>query len=110
MWGCLEKFQVFISKRVKIRPNIVDCVFIKYATTVNHVTFLIHKSEHLNIHNNTVTESDNVEFFEHIYPYKTRHELSSEEFKRPRDEPKKNVLNKENLRHSNNKGHQLSLN
>ncbi|PHU05794.1 hypothetical protein BC332_26616 [Capsicum chinense] len=43
---------------------------------------------------------NNAEFFENIYPYKTRHEQSSGVSKRPRDEPSENVHNEENLRRS----------
>ncbi|XP_070054848.1 uncharacterized protein [Nicotiana tomentosiformis] len=38
-----------------------------------------------------IIESDNVEFFENIYPYKTECESSSERTKRPREEPKENT-------------------
>ena len=31
-WGCPDKVQVPIPKRVKIGPKTVDCVFIGYAT------------------------------------------------------------------------------
>ena len=73
VWGCLAKVQVPIPKRVKIGPKTVDCVFIGYATNSKACRFLIHKSEYPDIHDNTVMESDSAEFFEHIYPYKTRH-------------------------------------
>ncbi|KAF3671469.1 putative tyrosyl-DNA phosphodiesterase 2-like [Capsicum annuum] len=43
---------------------------------------------------------NNAEFFENIYPYKTRHEQFSGGPKRPRDEPSENVHNEENPRHS----------
>ena len=75
--GCLAKVQVPIPKRVKIGPKTVDCVFIGYATNSKACHFLVHKSEHPDIHDNTVMESDSAEFFEHIYPYKTRPESSS---------------------------------
>ena len=77
MWECLAKVQVPIPKRVKIGPKTVDCVFIGYATNSKACRFLVHKSEHPDIHDNTVMESDSAEFFEHIYPYKTRLESSS---------------------------------
>ena len=75
--GCLAKVQVPMPKRVKIRPKTVDCVFIGYIKSSKTCRFLVHKSKHSNINKNTVIESDNTEFFEHIYPYKTRHEQSS---------------------------------
>ena len=45
--------------------------------------FLVHKSDNPEIHVNTIIESDNVEFFENIYPYKTESESTSERSKRP---------------------------
>ena len=54
---------------MKIGPKTVDCVFIWYATNSKASLFLLHKSEHLDIHDNIVMESDNAEFFEHIYSY-----------------------------------------
>ena len=98
--GCLSKIQVPIPKRVKIGPKTVDCVFIGYATKSKACRFLVHKSEHLDIHDNTIMESDSVEFFEHIYPYKTRLESSSGGSKQPREEPKENEQNEESPRRS----------
>ena len=62
VWRCLAKFQVPIPKRVKIGPKTVDCVFIGYATNSKACRFLVHKSEHPDIHANTVMESDSAEF------------------------------------------------
>ena len=45
-------------------------------------------------------ESDSAEFFEHIYPYKTRLESSSGGSKQPREEPKENEQNEESPRRS----------
>ena len=45
-------------------------------------------------------ESDSAEFFEHIYPYKTRLESSSGGSKQPREEPKENEPNEESPRRS----------
>ena len=56
VWGCLAKVQVPITKRVKVGPKTVDCVFIGYATNSKACQFLVHKSEHPNIHDNTVQE------------------------------------------------------
>ena len=100
VWGCLAKVQVPIPKRVKIGPKTVDCVFIGYATNSKACRFLVHKSEHPDIHDNTVMESDSAEFFEHIYPYKTRLESSSRGSKQPREEPKENEQNEESPRRS----------
>ena len=81
--GCLAKVQVPIPKRVKIGPKTVDCVFIRYATNSKACRFFVHKSEHPDIHDNTIMKSDSAEFFEHIYPYKSRLESSSEVSKHP---------------------------
>ncbi|PHU24849.1 hypothetical protein BC332_03181 [Capsicum chinense] len=97
---CLAKVQVPMSKKVKIEPKMVDYVFIRYAKISKACRFLVHKCKHPDINENTVIESDNVEFFENIYSYKTRHEQSSGWSKRPRDEPSENVHNNENLRRS----------
>ena len=40
----------------------MDCVFIGYATNSKACRFLVHKSEHPYIHDNTVIESDSAEF------------------------------------------------
>ena len=77
VWGCLAKINVPIPKRVKIGPKTVDYVFIGNATNSKACHFLVQKSEHPDIHDNTVMESDSAEVFEHIYPYKTRLESSS---------------------------------
>ena len=45
-------------------------------------------------------ESDSPEFFEHIYPYKTRLESSSAGSKQPREEPKVNETNEESPKRS----------
>ncbi|KAF3648173.1 hypothetical protein FXO38_18296 [Capsicum annuum] len=87
-------------KRVKIEPKTVDGVFIGYAKSSKSCQFLVHKFEHPEIKENKVIESDNVEFFENIYPYKTRHEQSSGGSKRPRDELSENVHNEYNPRRS----------
>ena len=61
---------------------------------------MIHKSEHPDIHDNTVMESNSAEIFEHIYLYKTILELSSGGSKQPREEPKENEPNEQSPRRS----------
>lgn len=61
---------------------------------------MVHKSDNPEIHVNTVIESDNAEFFENIYPYKTECESSSEKSKRPREEPKESKSIEEDPRRS----------
>ena len=53
---------------------------------------MVHKSDNPEIHVNTIIESDNAEFFENIYPYKTESESTSEKPKRPREESMENIL------------------
>ena len=50
---------------------------------------MVHKSEHPDIHDNTVMESDSAEFFEHIYPYKTRLESPSGDLNNPKKNQKR---------------------
>ncbi|KAB2634313.1 DNA polymerase zeta catalytic subunit-like [Pyrus ussuriensis x Pyrus communis] len=72
VWGCLAKFQVPLSKRQKLGPKTVDCIFIGHANNSSTYRFLVHKSEIANIHINTILESTEAEFFEEIFPYKDR--------------------------------------
>ena len=61
---------------------------------------MVHKSDNPEIHVNTIIESDNPEFFENIYPYKTESESTSERSKRPREESMENILTSEEPRRS----------
>ena len=70
MWGFLAKLAVPIPKKVKIGPKIFDCVFIGYAHNRSAYRFLIHKSEIIDMHANTIIESRNASFFENVFPYK----------------------------------------
>ena len=54
-------------------------------------------------------KSDSAEFFEHIYPYKTKLESSSGGSKQPREDSKENEDNEESLRAVNIKGKLLHL-
>ncbi|KAK9944760.1 hypothetical protein M0R45_010310 [Rubus argutus] len=77
VWGCLAKVAIPEPKRVKIGPKTVDCVFIGYASNSSAYRFLVHKSENVDIHVNTVIESRNAEFFENIFPCKGTQEQNS---------------------------------
>ena len=77
MWGCLAKVAVPIPKKVKIGPKIVDCVFIGDAHNSSAYRFLIHKSEIIDMHANTIIESRNASFFENVFPYKSTHKSNS---------------------------------
>ena len=69
VWGCLAKFAVPKPKRVKVGQKTIDCVFIGYAQNSNAYRFLVHKSEILDIHVNTIIESRDALFFENIFPH-----------------------------------------
>ena len=59
VWGCLAKVAIPDPKKVKIGPKTVGCVFIGYATNSSAYRFLVHKSDILDIHNNTIIDSRN---------------------------------------------------
>ena len=84
VWGCLAKVAVPKPKKVKVGPKTVDCVFIGYAQNSNAYRFLVHKSEILDIHVNTIIESRDALFFENIFPYNIVYE-SIDNNKRSRD-------------------------
>ena len=77
VWGCLAKVAVPIPKKVKIEPKTVDCVFIGYAHNSSAYCFLIHKSEIIDMHANTIIESRNASLFENVFPYKSTRESNS---------------------------------
>ena len=68
---------IHIPKKVKIGPKKVDCVFIGYAHNSSAYRFLIHKSEIIDMHANTIIESRNAYFFENVFPYKSTQESNS---------------------------------
>ena len=84
VWGCLAKVAVPKPKKVKVGPKTIDCVFIGYAQNSNAYCFLVHKSEILDIHVNTIIESSDASFFENIFPYNIVYE-SIDNNKRSRD-------------------------
>ena len=62
-WGCLAKVNVPITKKHKLRPKIVDCVFLGYAHRSIAYMFLVVKSEVPDIHVDTMMESRDAIFF-----------------------------------------------
>ena len=70
MWGCLANVAILTPKKVKIGPKTVDCIFIGYAQNSSAYRFLVYKSEIPDIHKNTIMESRNASFFEHVFPCK----------------------------------------
>lgn len=57
------------TKIIKLRPKIVDCVSLDFAKDSTAYMFLIIKSDHLDMHVNTILESIDAEFFESIFSY-----------------------------------------
>ncbi|KAL2534001.1 DNA polymerase zeta catalytic subunit-like [Abeliophyllum distichum] len=70
VWGCLANVQVPLPKRIKLGPKTIDCVFIGYANNSATYRFLVIKSGILDTQVNTIIESNDAEWFEHIFPYK----------------------------------------
>jgi hypothetical protein len=62
-WGCLEKVNVPSTKKHKLGPKTVDCVFLGYAHNSIAYRFLIVKSEVYDIHVDTIFESRDAKFF-----------------------------------------------
>ena len=64
----LGKVMVPTPKKMRIGPKTVDCIFIGYAQNSSAYQFLMHESKNPDIHKNTIIESRNASFFEHIFP------------------------------------------
>ena len=62
-WGCLAKVNIPISKKRKLGPKIVDCVFLGYAHQSIAYRFLVVKYEVLDMHVDTIMESRDATFF-----------------------------------------------
>jgi hypothetical protein len=68
--GCMAKINVPINKKRKLGPTIVDCVFLGYASCSITYRFLVVKSEVPDVYADTIMESCDATFFEHIFPMK----------------------------------------
>ena len=77
VWGCLANVAIPSPKKTKIGPKTIDCIFIGYENNSSAYQFLIHKSEHFEMHVNTNIESRNASFFEHEFQKKTGQETST---------------------------------
>jgi transposase InsO family protein len=62
-WGCLAKVNVPITKKRKLGPKTVDCVFLGYALHSVGYRFLIVKSGVPDMHVGTIMESRDATFF-----------------------------------------------
>ena len=88
VWGCLAKVMVPAPKQVTIGPKTVDAIFIGYAHNSNAYRFLVHKSDNSRVHKNTILESRNATFLEHVFPMKSSEDIGTS--KRTR-EPEDNI-------------------
>jgi hypothetical protein len=64
------KVNVPISKKCKLGPKTVDCVFLEYAHHSIAYRFLVVKFEVPDMHVDTIFESHDATFFENIFPMK----------------------------------------
>jgi len=69
-WGCLAKVNVPISKRRKLGPKTIDCVFLGYAIHSVGYGFLIINSGVPDMHAGTIMESKDATFFESEFSMK----------------------------------------
>ena len=67
-WGCLEKVNILASKKRKLGPKTVDCVFLSYAQNNTAYRFLVVKSDSPDVSVDTIIESRDASFFEEVYP------------------------------------------
>jgi hypothetical protein len=72
-WECLAKVNVPITKKRKLGPKTLDCVFLGYAHNNIAYRFLIVKSEVYDMHVDTIFQSRDATFFENIFPMKDMH-------------------------------------
>jgi transposase InsO family protein len=76
-WGCLAKVNVPINKKHKLRPNTVDCVFLRYAFHSIGYRFLILSSGVSDMHVGSIIESRDATFFKSEFPMKNVPSMSS---------------------------------
>jgi hypothetical protein len=63
-------------KKSKLRPKIVDCVFLGYTQRSTTYRFLVVKFDVPDMHVDTITESRDATFFENMFPKKGIHRIS----------------------------------
>ena len=69
-----------ITKKRKLGPKTVDCIFLGYAIHIVGYRFLIVKSGVPDMHVGTIMESRNAIFFENIFPMRDGTSSSRQEF------------------------------
>ena len=78
-WGCLAKVSVPITKKRKLGPKTVDCVFLGYAFHSVGYRFLVVKSGVPDLHVGIIMESRDATFFEDIFPMRDETSSSRQE-------------------------------
>jgi len=73
VWGCLAKVMLPDPQKRKIGSKTSDCMFLGYVEHSAAYRFFVLKSDV--IEHNTIVETKNVEFFEHIFPLKVSETL-----------------------------------
>jgi len=68
VWECIAKVMLPDPKKRKLGSKTSNCLFLGYAEHSAAYKFLVLNSEI--IKRNTIVETKNVEFFEHIFPLK----------------------------------------
>jgi hypothetical protein len=69
-WRYLAKVNVLISKKRKLGPKTLDCVFLGYAHHSIAYRFLVLKSEAPDMHMDTIFKSRDTTFLKNIFPMK----------------------------------------
>ena len=94
VWGCLAKVLLPENKKRKLGSKTFDCMFIGYVQNSPAskysaaYRFLVIRSENNVMEPNTIVETKNAEFFEHIFPMKISLARSSQPLTvRPNLEP-----------------------
>ena len=78
-WGCLAKMNLPITKKRKLGPKTVDCIFLGYAAHSIAYRFLVVKYGVDDMNVGTVFESRDATFFEDIFPMRDMQGMSSRE-------------------------------
>ena len=70
VWGCLTKVLLPEPKRKKVRPKTFNCMFIGYEHHSASYKFLVTRSNNNVMDVNTIIQTKNAEFFEHVFHWK----------------------------------------
>jgi hypothetical protein len=92
-WGCLAKVSVPITKKRKLAPKTVDCVFLGYAFHSVRYKFLVVRSGVPDLLVSTIMESRDTTFFENIFPMRDETSSSRQEYVEKDDSTKLMELN-----------------